>query len=100
MAWAVVTTRTASCRLLSRKNWIVRNRISFGDNEGYCADVGDRLAGEEATMRRFDLMTCAILLCLGVLGPGSAGGQSPLGLQKPAHCVQFPINDKASTPLP
>jgi len=50
-------------------------------------------------MRRFDLMTCTMVLCLGVLGPGSAGGQSPLTLQKPAHCGQFQINDKASTPL-
>ena len=51
-------------------------------------------------MRRFDLATCAILLCFGVLGPGSAGGQSPLSLQKPAACAQFQINDKASKALP
>jgi hypothetical protein len=50
-------------------------------------------------VRYFDLTTCATVLCFGVLGPWSACGQSLSSHEKPPHCGQFHIDDKASTPL-
>jgi hypothetical protein len=53
----------------------------------------------EVTMRHFDHRTFATMLCLGALNLGPAYCQSHGTDEKPVHCAQFHINDKASTPI-
>ncbi len=50
-------------------------------------------------MRHFDHRTFATMLCLGVVSLGPAYGQSHETKEKPPHCAQFQIDDKASTPI-
>ena len=50
-------------------------------------------------MRYFDHRTFATMLCLGSLSLGPAYGQSHDTHEKPPHCAQFHIDDKASTPI-
>jgi hypothetical protein len=50
-------------------------------------------------MRHFDHRTFATMFCLGVLSLEPAYGQSHETQEKPLHCAQFHIDDKASTPI-